>query len=375
MTSLTKYDAACRALAECRTVDEVLEVRDHAERIRLYARQAKDRQLLADASDIHLRAERQLGVMLKAAKELGQISRGQPAKRKAEKNCAEPEQFSRITLEEAGIDRKLSARSQKVASISERAFEEMVARTRARIAAGGALTIDREISASEKKERRATHEQVLGAMQVSLPSQKFGVILADPEWRFEPWSRETGMDRAAENHYPTSCTEVIASRDVPSIAARDCVLFLWATQPMLPQALLVMAAWGFDYKTHLIWKKPHPITGYWFRSVHELLLVGTRGAPPAPAMGTQPVSVIEAKAENQKHSKKPDLFLEMIEGYFPTMPKIELNRRGPPRPGWSAWGNEAEPIVPHDPETGEIAETDAMPAATAVTAPIQTGAL
>ena len=88
-----------------------------------------------------------------------------------------------------------------------------------------------------KQERRAAKEFLLGAKQQALPQQKFGVILADCEWSFEPWSRETGMDRAADNHYPTSCTEVIASRDVASIAADDCVLFLWATVPMLPQAL------------------------------------------------------------------------------------------------------------------------------------------
>jgi hypothetical protein len=60
------------------------------------------------------------------------------------------------------------------------------------------------------------------------------VILADPPWRFEPWSRDTGMDRAADNHYPTSATEEIAALGVSSIAADDCVLFLWATVPMLP---------------------------------------------------------------------------------------------------------------------------------------------
>jgi ParB/RepB/Spo0J family partition protein len=191
-----------------------------------------------------------------------------------------------------------------------------------------------------KKETRARRELELGAIQCALPAEKFGVILADPEWRFEPWSRVTGMDRAADNSYPTSCTEVITARDVPSIAANDCVLFLWATAPMLPHALAVMAAWGFEYKTQVIWRKPKPITGFWFRSVHEILLVGTRGKIPAPAMGTQPLSVIDAPSPGP-HSAKPECFLEMTEQLFPTLPKIELNRRGPARPGWAAWGNES----------------------------------
>src|SRR5271155_5436675 len=88
-------------------------------------------------------------------------------------------------------------------------------------------------------------------------------------WRFKPWSRETGMDRAADNHYPTSEPSDIAARDVASIAADDCVLFLWATAPMLPQAIDVMRAWGFAYKSHFVWAKDRLGTGYWNRNKHE----------------------------------------------------------------------------------------------------------
>jgi hypothetical protein len=94
-----------------------------------------------------------------------------------------------------------------------------------------------------KQRLRGKREAQLGARQCALPQARYGVIYADPEWRFEPYSRETGMDRAADNHYPTSELCDIKDRDVASIAADDCVLFLWATMPMLPQALEVMAAW------------------------------------------------------------------------------------------------------------------------------------
>ena len=201
-----------------------------------------------------------------------------------------------------------------------------------------------------KQIKRSDREKELAVKQIALPTKKFGVIVADPEWRFEPWSRSTGMDRAADNHYPTSCTEVIAARDVPSIAADECVLFLWATAPMMLHAAAVMDAWGFTYKTHCVWRKPRAITGYWFRFAHELLLVGTKGNIPAPAMGTQSESVLDAPSPGP-HSSKPELFLEEIERLFPTLPKIELNRRGPARPGWAAWGNELAFRVPADAET------------------------
>ena len=191
----------------------------------------------------------------------------------------------------------------------------------------------------DKKERRTQRERELAVRQRALPDKRYGVIVADPEWRFEPYSRETGMDRAADNHYPTSLTAVVASRDVKSIAADDCVLFLWATVPMLLDGLVVLAAWGFEYKSHYIWLKDKIGTGYWSRNKHELLLIGTRGSVPAPAMGTQWDSVIEAP--RGEHSAKPEIFLRMIEEYFPSLPKIELNRRGPARAGWDAWGLEA----------------------------------
>jgi N6-adenosine-specific RNA methylase IME4 len=206
------------------------------------------------------------------------------------------------------------------------------------------------------------------------------VILADPEWRFETFSRETGMDRAADNHYPTSPVEAIKARPVGDIAAADCVLFLWATAPMLPEALAVMAAWGFAYKSQTIWRKAEPAqnggtrsaglvlgTGYWFRSAHELLLVGTRGTVPAPAMGTQWPSIVDAPP--RRHSEKPDWAYKLIEAYFPSLPKIELNARAA-RPGWDAWGLEApdtvSPEVDLPPATGGAAadtsrSTDPVP--------------
>jgi N6-adenosine-specific RNA methylase IME4 len=193
-----------------------------------------------------------------------------------------------------------------------------------------------------KQEERRGREAALGEQQACgnliLPQKKYGVILADPEWQFEPWSRETGLDRAADNHYPTSVTDVIAARPVQDIAAEDCVLFLWATVPMLPQALLVMGVWGFDYRSNFVWFKTRAGTGYWSRNCHEHLLLGVRGSMPAPAPGTQWQSTLSAPVG--EHSAKPELFYELIEAYFPTLPKIELNARRA-RPGWDAWGLDA----------------------------------
>ena len=136
--------------------------------------------------------------------------------------------------------------------------------------------------------------------------------------------------------------EAIEALDVGSIVAPDCVLFLWATVPMLPQALEVMRAWGFAYKSSFVWVKDRAGTGYWSRNRHEILLIGARGDVPAPAMGTQWSSVIAAPVG--RHSEKPTAVYELIESYSPNLPKIELHARGRLRLGWDVWGYEASDL-------------------------------
>jgi N6-adenosine-specific RNA methylase IME4 len=167
-------------------------------------------------------------------------------------------------------------------------------------------------------------------------ANRYNVVLADPPWDFQPYSRITGMNRSAENHYPVMDLDSIKALKIP--VANDCVLFLWATVPMLPQALEVMTAWGFTYRSHYVWLKDRIGTGYWNRNRHELLLVGVRGTIPAPLPGTQPVSVIAAPVG--RHSEKPVVFHELIEKLYPNVPKLEMFARTQ-RAGWDVWGAEA----------------------------------
>ncbi len=125
---------------------------------------------------------------------------------------------------------------------------------------------------------------------------------------------------------------------VAEIAADDALLYLWATAPKLPECLKVIEAWGFEYRTHIVWVKDRIGTGYHARNQHELLLIAKRGEMPPPKPGQQPSSVIEAP--RGAHSEKPAVFAELIERLYPDVGRIELFCRSP-REGWAVWGNQA----------------------------------
>jgi N6-adenosine-specific RNA methylase IME4 len=135
-------------------------------------------------------------------------------------------------------------------------------------------------------------------------------------------------------------TEEIAALKIP--AADDAVLFQWATVPMMLDALHVIQAWGFQYKSQIVWHKEQLGTGYWVRNCHELLLIATKGNIPAPPPHARPPSVFTAP--RGKHSEKPERAYEIIETMYPDLPKLELFARAR-RPGWEPWGNQLEPAA------------------------------
>lgn len=160
----------------------------------------------------------------------------------------------------------------------------------------------------------------------------FDIIVADPPWRSDFGRTDS---RSAERHYATMLLADIKALEVP--AAANSLLFLWTPVSMVPSALEVMRAWQFSYRSGQVWCKPVMGVGHWFRSQHELILLGRRGKFPAPARGTQQRSVIHAPRAG--HSVKPEVLQDQIEQTFPNLRYLELFARRQ-RPGWTCWGNE-----------------------------------
>jgi N6-adenosine-specific RNA methylase IME4/ParB-like chromosome segregation protein Spo0J len=159
------------------------------------------------------------------------------------------------------------------------------------------------------------------------------LIYADPPWQLgHPDSRH-----APENHYPCMPLDQIKALTIP--ADDNSILLLWAVNQLLPDALEVMAGWGFGYVANLAWVKPTIGLGVWTRNRHELLLVGRRGTISPPDADQRPDSVIEA--QRGRHSAKPEAVYQLIETAYPHLSKLELFHRGQPRPGWTTWGNQS----------------------------------
>jgi N6-adenosine-specific RNA methylase IME4 len=350
MTGLAKYEAARQALADARSMDEVKDIHDKAHAMRLYARMANDTELELCAAEIKVRAERRLGEMIKEQKEGGGLHEGGRPK----KTCSAEEQVSELaTLADLGIDRKLSARAQKIAAIPEPAFERAIARVRERIAGGErvALNLLANEDRDARQQRRRDVEQALSDKAAELPSgRRFPNIYADPATRF----RSGFGSRSIENHYPTLELEQLCALPVKDRALSNARLFIWSTVPQLANTFKIAEAWGFsEYSSHIVWDKTSPDqathsgTGHVFRSQHELLLYFKRGDPAGPTRGKQALSIYrEAKRE---HSRKPDYFRQMINDFTGGQSVLELFARvdadHPLPPNFTAWGNEA---IPHN---------------------------
>jgi len=168
----------------------------------------------------------------------------------------------------------------------------------------------------------------------------YSVIYADPPWQYDFAKTNS---RSIEAHYPTLTLDAIKAMQIP--VSDDAVLFMWATAPKLPEAIEVMRAWGFTYKSCGVWDKEIMGQGYWFRGQHELLLIGTRGSVGSNGklqVAWQRSERSVYRERRTQHSKKPGYYYELIERMFPNGNYLELFARDRFNEKWAVWGNEVE---------------------------------
>jgi N6-adenosine-specific RNA methylase IME4 len=184
----------------------------------------------------------------------------------------------------------------------------------------------------------------------SIGDKKFKTILADPPWQFNNRTGKMAPEHKRLNRYSTMNLEEIKSIPVSSVVEETAHLYLWVPNALLPDGLEVLKAWGFTYKTNIIWYKIRKDggpdrrgVGFYFRNVTEMLLLGVRGDKArtlAPARSTPNI----ISTQKREHSRKPDEQYNLIESCSPG-PYLEMFARGS-RLGWVLWGNQAEVYYP-----------------------------
>lgn len=180
--------------------------------------------------------------------------------------------------------------------------------------------------------------------------RRFGTILADPPWQFQNRTGKVAPEHRRLARYGTMTLADIAAFPVAEIAAPRSHLYLWVPNALLPEGLMVMKAWGFAYKSNIVWHKIRKDggpdgrgVGFYFRNTTELILFGVRGKDARTlAPGRRQVNIL--KTMKREHSRKPDELYNVIEACS-WGPRLELFARGP-RDGWVAWGDQAADYVP-----------------------------
>ena len=189
-------------------------------------------------------------------------------------------------------------------------------------------------------------QMTIDALRQFSAGKKYGTIYADPPWQFQNRTGKVAPEHKRLSRYATMKLEEIKRLPVGDLAMEKSHLYLWIPNALLPEGLEVMKAWGFTYKTNLIWEKIRHDgqpdgrgVGFYFRNVTEMLLFGVRGDKNrtlAPARSQ--VNLI--RTMKREHSRKPDEMIPIIEACS-SGPYLELFARGV-RPGWDMWGNQAD---------------------------------
>lgn len=341
ITTLMKLEQAERMLAEITTVEDAANLVDFAEAARVYAKQAKlGTGAINSATAIKLKAERRLAITVDEGQANGQIARhGERGKEVRSANVfslpidtpvAEPPK----TLADLGVNaRKVNEARAIRDEYTDDAIDELVATATAKDQTVARSEVVQSAKRKKKRAERDIRDAELETKPVDMTTlAKFPILYVDPPWRYD-FSATSNRD--IENQYPTMSHDDLCALTIP--AADDAVLLMWVTNPKLVEGLEVMEAWGFQYKTNMVWVKDKIGMGYYARSRHELLLIGRKGKGPIPDDDRRPDSVVTA-ARGQ-HSAKPTELYDLIDAMYPHLPKVEMFARST-REGWASWGNQ-----------------------------------
>ena len=194
--------------------------------------------------------------------------------------------------------------------------------------------------------KKIFESDIAADLRVAVGSRRYACLLADPPWQFINRTGKVAPEHRRLSRYGTMNVDAISALPIADICAPTAHLYLWVPNALLPDGLRVMAQWGFQYKSNIVWRKIRKDggsdgrgVGFYFRNVTEVILFGVRGKN-ARTLQPSRTQVNYLETRKREHSRKPDEIYPIIEACSPG-PRLELFARGT-RPGWMVWGNEAE---------------------------------
>jgi len=311
--ALIFMDRARQELAKVTKIEEAKGIRDKAEVLRIYAKKiGKGLEVQNQCAEIKIRVERKAGELI--PKQI--ITGGDPKSHD-------------VTLKDLNISKMQSSRWQLIASIPEKQFEKHLAKIKA--------TLEELTSSGFLNLARRIKPKIL----IDPPEGKYNVIYADPPWQYGDKLIE-GYG-AAEHHYSTLSIEELCELPIADLSADNSILFLWVTFPLLDECFEIIEAWGFEYKTGMVWDKVKHNFGHWFSMRSELLLICEKGSykPDISKIGL--IDNVKSIERTRTHSEKPEYFRKIIDKMYPGGKKIELFARDISRlklryPHWDFWG-------------------------------------
>lgn len=326
-------ESAQQQLAAIKTIDEGAEYLSKVKALEAYARATKqDAEIVLMVQEQKLRSMRILGKLLEDT-ELQSGARGLGINQHNKEVEYQSSTSAKPRLSDFGITKNESSAYQKIAAIPEDVFEQQIEAAKEQKSTTSEITTSGMLRVAQQMKNQDRVSDLQDRSN-ELPKDVFQVVYCDPAWQYS----NSGLNGAAATHYMTMPTGEMAKIKVKDIADTNSVCFMWATNPLLKDAIWLMEQWGFEYKTNLVWvksKSNYGKLGFYVYGQHELLLIGVKGS--MLPIGEKPTSIIHG--ENSKHSRKPESVYGLIESMYPGLKYVELFSRNS-RDGWQMWGNQ-----------------------------------
>jgi N6-adenosine-specific RNA methylase IME4 len=335
MNELALRDVLKKELQQIKDIETGIEYLKKVKAVEVYAKAKKDEVIQNMAAEQKIRTQRLCGELIQDGQQRGEI-----AKPGGDRDSNVPDRNNGTkTLSDIGISRKESSIFQKLADIPKEIFEDSIKEKKEAINKGASELTTTSMMKVANESKKQQRKEELKDVVIEKTDKKYRIIYADCPWKYNEVQHQTEgnfQSKILGHHYPSMSISELCELPIKDLTEKNAIMFFWVTSPLLEECFSVIKAWGFKYKTSMIWDKVKHNVGNYVSVRHELLLICTKGSC-TPDVKKLDDSVYSE--ERTEHSKKPKYFRNLIDRIYTEGNRIELFAREE-NPGWDKWGNE-----------------------------------